>query len=59
MNEVMSIKELSAALRDENWMDVTRETGVAYDTIRLIVRKPDEANPQWKTLKAFTEYVRG
>jgi len=53
---MLTLEELRKALQGKNLFAVSRETDVAYNTIRDIANgKP--VNPTYNTMKAVTEHL--
>lgn len=54
---MMTLEEIRRALRGRNLLAVSRETNVAYNTVRTIA-SGDQINPSYRTVKMLTEYLQ-
>ena len=53
---MLTLEELRLALKGHNLFAVSRETEVAYNTIRDIA-SGKQVNPTYNTMKAIAEYL--
>lgn len=52
----MTLDQIRAALQDRNLSAVARATGVAYNTLYAIARRPD-VNPSYRTVATLSAYL--
>lgn len=56
--KTLSIKQISAALRDRRLGLVSEETGLHYNTLKDI-RDGRSVDPRYSTVKALSKYLTG
>ncbi len=54
---MMTLEAIRMALQDRRLNIVATETGLHYNTLRILRDNPN-ANPSYKVIKALTEYLQ-